>query len=54
MKITFIVLAVLVLLLGGAATAGGYMVTNSETIFPNVYVDGVAVDAWERMPQLTR
>lgn len=42
-KITFIVLAVLVLLLGGAATAGGYMVTNSETIFPNVYVDGVAV-----------
>ena len=42
-KIALTIAACIVLLLAGAVTAAGYMVTSSTTILPNLYVGGVFV-----------
>ena len=47
-KITLSVIACILLLLGGAVTAAGYMVTNSASNLPNVYVGGVFVGGMDK------
>lgn len=47
-KITLLILTVIFIVLGGAATVLGYMVTNSPNNLPNIYVDGVAVGGMTR------
>lgn len=48
LKIALTVIAIIVILIGGAITAGGYMVTTSAVSFPNLYVDGVLVGGLDK------
>ncbi len=47
-KIALTITACIVLLLAGAVTAAGYMVTSSATILPNLYVGGVFVGGMDK------
>ena len=47
-KIALTITACIVLLLAGAVTAAGYMVTSSTTILPNLYVGGVFVGGMDK------
>ena len=47
-KIALTIAACIVLLLAGAVTAAGYMVTSSTTILPNLYVGGVFVGGMDK------
>lgn len=47
-KITLIIIAIILLVIGGGLTVGGYMVTNSTVSFPNLYVDGVSVGSMDK------
>lgn len=48
MKITLIIIGIILVLIAGALTAGGYAVTNSTVSFPNLYVDGVSVGGMDK------
>lgn len=47
-KIALTITACIVLLLAGAVTGAGYMVTSSTTILPNLYVGGVFVGGMDK------
>ena len=47
-KITLIIIGIILVLIAGALTAGGYAVTNSAVSFPNLYVDGVFVGKMDK------
>ena len=47
-KIALTIAACIVLLLAGAVTAAGHMVTSSTTILPNLYVGGVFVGGMDK------
>lgn len=48
MKITLIIIGIILVLIAGALTAGGYAVTSSAVSFPNLYVDGVPVGGMDK------
>ncbi len=48
LTIALTVIAIIVIIIGGAITAGGYMVTTSAVNFPNLYVDGVFVGGLDK------
>ena len=48
LKVIFLVLLIVLLLAGIGATVGGFLITKSDTILPNVYLDGVSVDKMTR------
>lgn len=47
-KIALIIVAIILVVIAGALTAGGYMVTNGTVSFPNLYVDGVSVGGMDK------
>ena len=48
LKVIFLVLLIVLLLLAVGSTVGGYLITRSDAILPNVYLDGVSVDRMTR------